>query len=215
MKHPLKSPHASVPGPRPQTPAASQRAAARFAFTLLELLIAISIIAILASLILAVAGRASTRVHEAQVTADIATLSTGIAAFKQKFGIEPPSSITVYEQGTNNAPTGTGWNADPRSMSIIRQIWPNFDFTYAAEGGQVDINGDGFYDGDGVTVPPPEPSRSAMLSASCSSWVECPLSPRPRTITTKIPFPRRNRPAHPWGSRRILSIRSIVAAAIV
>ena len=114
-------------------------------------MIAIAIIAILASLILSVAGSASIRVHNAQVTADIASLSTGISAFKQKFGIEPPSSITLYEQGTNNAPTGTGWNSDPRSMAIIRQIWPTFDFTYAAEGGQLDINGDGFYDGDGVT----------------------------------------------------------------
>jgi prepilin-type N-terminal cleavage/methylation domain-containing protein len=149
MKRPLKRPHSSVPGLRPQTSATSQQAAARLAFTLLELLIAISIIAILASLILAVAGKASGRVHEAQVSADILSLSNGIASFKQKFGIEPPSSIYLYEQAA-------GWTSttDPnaiRSMSIIRQIWPNFDFTYAAEGGQVDINGDGFYDGDGVT----------------------------------------------------------------
>lgn len=122
--------------------------AARLAFTLLELLIAISIIAILASLILTAASAVSIRAHNAQVTADILSLSTGIAAFKQQYGVEPPSQITLYEQKS-------GWTStDPnaaRSMGIIRQIWPQFDFTYAAESGQIDINGDGFYDGDGVT----------------------------------------------------------------
>jgi general secretion pathway protein G len=144
MKRPLKRPHSSVPGPRPQTPAQSQRAAARLAFTLLELLIAIAIIAILASLILAVAGSASIKVHNAQVSADILTLSTSIAAFKQKYGIEPPSSITLYEHkydtSSGHAPN---WADDPRSMGLIRQIWPQFDFSYAAEGGAIDINGNG------------------------------------------------------------------------
>jgi prepilin-type N-terminal cleavage/methylation domain-containing protein len=144
MKRLLKRPHPSVPGPRPQSPVESQRAAARLAFTLLELLIAISIIAILASLILAVAGSASRKAHDAQVSADILNLATGIAAFKQRFGVEPPSSIYLYEQAS-------GWTnaSDPnaaRSMGLIRQIWPQFDFTYGAYASQsnaVDINGNG------------------------------------------------------------------------
>jgi prepilin-type N-terminal cleavage/methylation domain-containing protein len=123
----------------------------RMAFTLLELLIAIAIIGVLAGLILQVASSASTKAHNAQVSADILTLSTGISAFKQRFGIEPPSSIYLYEQAGGWTNT-TDSNA-LRSMSIIRQIWPQFDFTYAAEGGQIDINGDGFYDGDGTTNP--------------------------------------------------------------
>jgi prepilin-type N-terminal cleavage/methylation domain-containing protein len=111
--------------------------AARFAFTLLELLIAISIIAVLASLILTVASSASIRAHNAQVAADIQSLSAGIAAFKQRFGVEPPSSITLQEN-----PGTTAWDA--RSMGLIRQIWPQFDFTYANESGNViDINGNG------------------------------------------------------------------------
>jgi len=124
----------------------SRGEAARFAFTLLELLIAISIIAILAGLILTVASSASVRAHNAQVSAEIQSLSAGISAFKQRFGVEPPSSITLYEQGTTIAAAGTGWNSDPRSMGLIRQIWPQFDFTYAAyasQGNVVDINGNG------------------------------------------------------------------------
>ena len=121
------------------------------AFTLLELLIAIAIIGILASLILTVAGSANTRAQVARVSVDIQDLSKGIAAFKQRFGVEPPSHITIYEVGTGAAPAGTGWAADPRSMGIIRQIWPQFDFNYTAEGGSIDINGDGAFTGDGVT----------------------------------------------------------------
>jgi prepilin-type N-terminal cleavage/methylation domain-containing protein len=136
----------SAPGRSPR-PARARRAPA--AFTLLELLIAIAIIGILASLILTVAGSANTKAKNAQVTVDIKDLEKGIAAFKQKFGVEPPSRIVLYEQAA-------GWTnaTDPnaaRSMGIIRQIWPQFDFTYAAEGGQIDINGDGLFTGDGFT----------------------------------------------------------------
>jgi prepilin-type N-terminal cleavage/methylation domain-containing protein len=115
------------------------------AFTLLELLIAIAIIGILASLILTVAGSAQAKARTAQVSVDIQDLSKGIAAFKQRFGVEPPSRVTLYEQAA-------GWQNDPRSMGLIRQIWPQFDFTYAAyPNNQIDINGDGFFDGDGFT----------------------------------------------------------------
>jgi prepilin-type N-terminal cleavage/methylation domain-containing protein len=115
---------------------AAPRRAASAAFTLLELLIAIAIIGILASLILTVAGSANRTARNTQVSVDIQDLAKGIAAFKQKFNVEPPSRITLYE-------TAAGWNGDPRSMGIIRQIWPQFDFTYAAEGGAIDINGNG------------------------------------------------------------------------
>jgi prepilin-type N-terminal cleavage/methylation domain-containing protein len=137
----------SAPG-RSRRPARARRAPA--AFTLLELLIAIAIIGILASLILTVAGSANTKAKNAQVTVDIKDLEKGIAAFKQRFGVEPPSRIFLYEQAA-------GWTnaGDPnaaRSMGIIRQIWPQFDFTYSAyPGNQIDINGDGLYTGDGFT----------------------------------------------------------------
>src|SRR5580704_12019600 len=108
-----------APG-RPRRPALARRAPA--AFTLLELLIAIAIIGILASLILTVAGSANIRAKNVQVGVDIKDLEKGIAAFKQRFGVEPPSRVTLYE-------THTGWNGDARSMGIIRQIWPQFDFT--------------------------------------------------------------------------------------
>ena len=110
-------------------------------------MIAIAIIGILASLILTVAGSANIKARNAKVSVDIQDLSKGIAAFKQKFSVEPPSRVTLYEQAS-------GWNSDPRSMGIIRQIWPQFDFTYAAERwNQIDINGNRNFNGDGTTNP--------------------------------------------------------------
>ena len=88
----------SAPGRSPR-PARARRAPA--AFTLLELLIAIAIIGILASLILTVAGSANIKAKNAQVTVDIKDLEKGIAAFKQRFGVEPPSRITLYEDGSH------------------------------------------------------------------------------------------------------------------
>src|SRR5580704_16024512 len=137
----------SAPGRSPR-PARARRAPA--AFTLLELLIAIAIIGILASLILTVAGSANIRAKNAQVTVDIKDLEKGIAAFKQKFGVEPPSRVTLYE-------TAAGWNGDPRSMGIIRRLWPQFDFTYSSyapanpSGPIMDINANGVT-GDTITL---------------------------------------------------------------
>ena len=126
--------------------ACNRRGRVRLAFTLLELLIAMAVIGILAGLLLTVAGGANKAAHDAQVAVDIQNLAKSIAAFKQTFNVEPPSRITLYEQAT-------GWTTDttdgPRSMGLIRQIWPQFDFNYTAEGGQIDINGDGFNTGDG------------------------------------------------------------------
>jgi prepilin-type N-terminal cleavage/methylation domain-containing protein len=148
------------------------------AFTLLELLIAIAIIGILASLILTVAGSANIKARNTQVSVDIQDLSKGVAAFKQRFTVEPPSRVTLYEQAA-------GWSNDPRSMGIIRQIWPQFDFTYAAEGGQIDINGDGKFTGDGYT--------NTTTGAIALSGSEClvfflggiPSNPNP---TNPVPF---------------------------
>ncbi|HEV7999969.1 MAG TPA: hypothetical protein VGP63_08825, partial [Planctomycetaceae bacterium] len=68
----------------------------------------------------------------------------------QKFGVEPPSRVTLYE-------TAAGWNGDPRSMGIIRQLWPQFDFNYSSyqpanpSGPIMDINANGVT-GDAITL---------------------------------------------------------------
>lgn len=110
----------------------TNRSHRRNAFTLIELLIVITIIGILVGLLLPALSSVRTRVRQTQVRTEISQLDNAIGAFKNRFGIEPPSQITLYETAT------TGWSTDANSRSLIRQIWPqfNFDLTH-------DIDGDG------------------------------------------------------------------------
>jgi len=111
------------------------RTAIRAAFSLIELIVVILIIAILASLILNGVMAARTRAIEAAAVTEIKNLEKSISDFQLKFGIEPPSSITLYEKGTDWAASTT---TTVRSRSLIRQIWPQFNFALDR-----DINGDG------------------------------------------------------------------------
>jgi len=100
------------------------RPATRGGFTLLELLIAISIVAVLMALILPALSGARTRARIAQVSNEISQLDTAITKFKSIYNVEPPSSLYV-------PPIGGTWSAADRSK--VRSIWPQFDF--ATNGG--------------------------------------------------------------------------------
>ena len=116
----------------------------RNAFTLIEILVVITIIGILTAFLLPALSGVRRTARIAQVRTEITSLEGAIENFKLKFGIQPPSQIVLKE-------TAAGWKttdaATVRSMGLIRQIWPQFDFTYAAfPMNRVDINGDGSYD---------------------------------------------------------------------
>ncbi len=104
-------------------------------FTIIELLIVIVIIAILVGLLVPVAGGAIKRTRIAGVKIEISQLEAAIAKFKADHDIEPPSSITLYE-------LPAGWGSDTSSTSLIRQIWPQFNFLQ-----QRDLNGDTTFGG--------------------------------------------------------------------
>jgi len=96
-----------------------KHAAKRQAFTLVELMIVIAIIAVLLGILvpsmLSVFGVA----RESQVQTEIRTLEQGIAAFKAQFGVAPPSSITLFEKPSQTpAP----------DRALLRGIWARFDF---------------------------------------------------------------------------------------
>lgn len=118
----------------------NERPPVRRGFTLLELLVAIVIISVLAAFLLpAIQGIVGTG-KEAAVRAEISQLESAIATFKQKYGIEPPSSIRLYEAATGDPSWATDSANDASrvaSRAIIQRIWPNFDFTLNR-----DINGD-------------------------------------------------------------------------
>ena len=109
----------------------------RGAFSLIELMIVITIIAILMSLLLVGVRGAMTTARNATVTVEFKNIEKGIADFKAKYGAEPPSSIVLFEVPagwTGSSPSAVIVN---RSRALIRQMWPDFDFSVAR-----DINGD-------------------------------------------------------------------------
>ncbi|QDT23839.1 prepilin-type N-terminal cleavage/methylation domain-containing protein [Gimesia chilikensis] len=113
----------------PKAPSASQHN--RSAFTLIELMIVIVIILILIGLLIPAVGAVRLRAQQQQVRSEIGSLEAAITAFRQDFGMDPPSGINLYE-------TSSGWASDQRSKGLIRKMWPQFDFSLGR-----DINKDG------------------------------------------------------------------------
>ncbi|MCA9111503.1 MAG: prepilin-type N-terminal cleavage/methylation domain-containing protein [Planctomycetaceae bacterium] len=99
----------------------------RSGFSLIELMAVIAIIGILLAILLPALGRVRGTVRVTEIANEIKAFEQGIAEFKLQFGMEPPSRITIWE-------TDTDW--DTQSRTLIRQMWPQFDFS------DVDRNGD-------------------------------------------------------------------------
>ncbi len=76
----------------------------RLAFTLIELLTVISIIAVLAGLVVGLAPVASAKMKEARVRGELAGLVTAIESYKSRFGVYPPDN-TYTLNNTGNGPT--------------------------------------------------------------------------------------------------------------
>jgi len=97
-------------------------AAAPRGFTLIELMVVVVIVSILLALIVPAIQRARIAANEARVVAEINQLGASIAAFKAKYGVEPPSQLTIYL-------TQAGWNGNPAAMALVKRIWPQFNFS--------------------------------------------------------------------------------------
>lgn len=98
----------------------------RSGFTLIELLTVIVVIGMLMVLLLPAINAVRRNAHVAKVRSEISQLDSALADFRAKYGVTPPSRITLCE-------TATGWNSNDaeivRSKAILRQIWPQFDFS--------------------------------------------------------------------------------------
>lgn len=128
----------------------TSRTSRRGGFTLVELIMVIAIIATLIALLLPALGSVRQTMTITEVRQEISQLEAAIASFKAEYGVEPPSSITLYE-------TAAGWqgsNAQARdSRAKIRKIWP--DFNFAVDRSLNDDNGDGLIDGMDNTTDGP------------------------------------------------------------
>ena len=91
---------------------------------------AIAVLLFVAALFLRPQQQAEPESPDLQAGMDI--LNRGLMAFKVRFGAYPPSHIVLYEQPD-------GWLDDARSQSIIKRIWPQFDF---AQSRDVNLDGD-------------------------------------------------------------------------
>ncbi len=114
---------------------ARQDAATRRAFTLIEMMVVVVIIALLMALLLPALGKVWTNAKEAQVVVEIKQLESAIAAFKAKYGREPPSQFIFYTTAAGWDPTKNNDPNMPVMRGIIRQIWPQFDFTLGGGSG--------------------------------------------------------------------------------
>ena len=115
----------------------------RSAFTLLELLIVISIISMMIALISPALMSVTRRAKEGAAFGEIMGLSNACDSFKAKHGVYPPSSITLYERWQD-------WSlpaARPHKALIRRIFGTEFDFENRDPATNVprnrDINGNG------------------------------------------------------------------------
>lgn len=108
---------------------------ARRGFTLIEMLAVIAILSVLMAFLLPAIMNTRRGPLILQVKTDITAIDGAIKSFKQDFGIEPPSSITLYEVAAD-------WNGTSAvtlaSRATISRLWPEFDYSIAR-----DINDDG------------------------------------------------------------------------
>lgn len=122
-------------------------------FTLLELMIAIVVIAILAAFLLPAIQGITGTAKDSAVRNEISQLESAIATFKAKYGIEPPSAIKIYEGREDAMAMGGGippnWAIDTtpeemanplraKSRTLIQRMWPNYNFSI-----DQDLNDDG------------------------------------------------------------------------
>lgn len=109
-----------------------RRRSSRLGFTLVELLVVITVIVILVGLLIPAVGRVRVTVRNTAVQTEVNRIAAAVTSFKSKFGVEPPSSIRLCEAASD-------WASYPRDRAIIRQMWPQFDFSINRD---LDLDGD-------------------------------------------------------------------------
>ena len=111
--------HAASPPVRPR--ATERRPAARAGFTLTELLVVISIIAVLASLGTYGAMRALDTAKQARIKAEVDQIDMALKAYREKYGSYPPCDL---RSSNRDCP----W---PAVRSHVARVFPRYYDLYA------------------------------------------------------------------------------------
>ncbi len=137
-----------------------RKSSSRAAFTLIELLVVVLIVGILIALLVPAVIASIRKAREAQVTTEMANLSTALASFKNLYGDFPPSRVVLCESGFGSltqaqmltlagpvSPSGnetdiTVQQLMARSLIYLNRFWPRVDFVNTAH----DFNGNGVID---------------------------------------------------------------------
>ena len=149
------------------------RGRTRSAFTLVELLVVIGILAILMSLVTAGVIKYLERIPYTQTVNDIRQLAVGIEGFKTKYLVYPPSSIYLSNNLSDFAANG-----QQASLAYLNAIWPRLNWAAGIDwsGGQGGIpaggivlqgdqclvfflNGPGGKNGNGWSTNPTNPTQ--------------------------------------------------------
>jgi prepilin-type N-terminal cleavage/methylation domain-containing protein len=110
----------------------------RRAYTLIEILVVIAIIAILAGMVMASVMAVRAHVPETTTRADILQISGALVKFKADYGVYPPDQLKLCMNRTDYGTTGL----DKQSLLFLDTMFPGIDF--------VNVH----WAGPGVTLPP-------------------------------------------------------------
>lgn len=114
-----------------------KRSLSRAAFTLMELLVVISIIGILVAIMVPTVFYYIDKGTETKAASELGQLATSVTNFKTKFGCFPPSKIKLC---ANRADYGTG-SLDVESLYWIDKMWPRIgNFTNIAWNGNIPVS---------------------------------------------------------------------------
>lgn len=98
----------------------------RHGFTLVEILIVVVIIGMLLALLIPAVSQARMTARVAHCKNEVMQLDSAITSFSTRFGVEPPSRITICESPAD-------WATNATSKAFIRRCWPQFDFNKARD----------------------------------------------------------------------------------
>lgn len=124
---------------------ACARQSERRGFTLVELMVVIAIIGLLVSMLTAAVYKAVATGNRVKNQNEISQISTAVEAFKQKFGIYPPSRLLLAERltdYTSGDPSLATLRSD--SLAFLTTIFPRLNFNQSL-----------FIDWDGNKSPSP------------------------------------------------------------